>query len=152
MIKRFKEVYYLQKLYSDAGRTINDYLYIQHVNLAHRNKLKNLRDKLAESEKSVYCFNDNIGRVFSLLCYMAAEKALSRGDVFVYIDDYFNTDKAMAVYLESGKKFIYSNEKGKSMKEYYYRTDSTKQTTNHYVKLAKSHFEKSEYIAKQRCL
>ena len=147
VIKGFEDVYFVEKLYFDCGMAIIDYLYSSYTNLADRQKLMQLCEKLTESNKRYIGIYDNIGRSFTLLCNMIAKRYNHKSVIFLYRDDISSTDKLMGVYISKKNLLIALDKSGINISTYYYHSATIYQVEK-YLTMAESYFEKSEYIAK----
>lgn len=150
MIECFEEMYFVKKLYFDCGRTVIDYIYGNHINLADRQKLAQMCEKLTAASKNYIRIHDNTGRAFTLLCSRISEKHHHKSNIFFYNDDVSSVGKLMGIYISTKDQFIMLTKDGIDISAYYYHSNTMKCPVKKYLSLAESYFEKSEYIAKKR--
>lgn len=148
MLNRFKQLYYIKKLYLQTCCILIDCIYQNCIGLTHKSKLENLLHTIADDEKNLYFFKDLSGRRFSQLCSLTAEKLADRSDIFLFKDDCSNCEKWIAVFILCSKKFICLRNNGCDMDDCYYRKTLIDDRQKMYLQMAKCYFEKSEYIAK----
>lgn len=148
MVNRFKQLYNIKIINMLAGCILNDHVYMNCIGLTDKNKLNIIQNAIFEDGKNFYFFKDLSGRRFSQLCSLTAEKLAELSDIFLFKDDYSKHEKWVAVFILCGQKFICLRNNGCGMEDCYYRRTLIDDKQKMYLQMAKCHFEKSEYIAK----
>ncbi len=101
-------------------KIINDYLYSYYENLFFYNKCDLIfKDIISKEDKNIF-FKDSFRPCSEYIYKKLIPKLNSKGDVFIILDENYNTKKIKAIYQYPFLKAISENEYDYNLDLYYY--------------------------------